>query len=81
MYGNLYLTDKESATGFSDEHEALAEALALAAGIAIENTRLHDRVRVMRVPRRPGPSRSRCRYAPRRPARAASPAPGRHRLS
>ncbi len=49
VYGNLYLTDKEDATAFTDEDEALAEALALAAGIAIENTRLHDRVRVMSV--------------------------------
>jgi hypothetical protein len=49
VYGNLYLTDKEGATEFTDEDEALAEALALAAGIAIENTRLHDRVRVMSV--------------------------------
>jgi signal transduction histidine kinase len=49
VYGNLYLTDKEDATPFTDEDEALAEALALAAGIAIENTRLHDRVRVMSV--------------------------------
>src|SRR5271163_4158293 len=49
VYGNLYLTDKEGATAFTDEDEALAEALALAAGIAIENTRLHDRVRVMSV--------------------------------
>ena len=49
VYGNLYLTDKEEATEFTDEDEALAEALALAAGVAIENTRLHDRVRVMSV--------------------------------
>ena len=49
VYGNLYLTNKEGATSFSDEDEALAEALALAAGIAIENTRLHDTVRVMSV--------------------------------
>jgi signal transduction histidine kinase len=49
VYGNLYLTDKEGATSFTDEDEALAEALALAAGIAIENTRLHDRVRVVSV--------------------------------
>jgi signal transduction histidine kinase len=49
VYGNLYLTDKMGATEFTDEDEALAEALALAAGIAIENTRLHDRVRVMSV--------------------------------
>ena len=49
VYGNLYLTDKEGATEFTDEDEALAEALALAAGIAIENNRLHDRVRLMSV--------------------------------
>jgi signal transduction histidine kinase len=49
VYGNLYLTDKENEAAFSDEDEALAEALALAAGIAIENTRLNDRVRVMSV--------------------------------
>jgi len=49
VYGNLYLTDKIGAETFSDEDEALAEALALAAGIAIENTRLHERVRVLSV--------------------------------
>jgi signal transduction histidine kinase len=49
VYGNLYLTDKLGADDFSDQDEALAEALALAAGIAIENTRLHDRVRVLSV--------------------------------
>ncbi len=49
VYGNLYLTDKEGATEFTDEDEALAEALALAAGIAIENNRLHDRVLLMSV--------------------------------
>jgi signal transduction histidine kinase len=49
VYGNLYLTDKVGADTFSDEDEALAEALALAAGIAIENTRLHERVRVLSV--------------------------------
>jgi signal transduction histidine kinase len=49
VYGNLYLTDKEGAIEFTDEDEALAEALALAAGIAIENQRLHNRVRVMSV--------------------------------
>jgi signal transduction histidine kinase len=49
VYGNLYLTDKEGSAEFTDEDEALAEALALAAGIAIENNRLHDRVRVMSV--------------------------------
>ena len=49
VYGNLYLTDKVGAQEFSDQDEALAEALAMAAGIAIENTRLHERVRVLSV--------------------------------
>jgi signal transduction histidine kinase len=49
VYGNLYLTDKISADHFSDQDQALAEALAVAAGIAIENTRLHERVRVLSV--------------------------------
>jgi signal transduction histidine kinase len=49
VYGNLYLTDKEGGAVFTDEDEALAEAFALAAGIAIENHRLHDQVRVMSV--------------------------------
>lgn len=46
-FGNLYLTDKIGAPEFSDEDEALVESLALAAGIAIQNTRLHERVRVL----------------------------------
>jgi signal transduction histidine kinase len=49
VYGNLYLTDKIGAAEFSDEDEALAEALAQAAGIAIERSRLHDQVRVLSV--------------------------------
>jgi signal transduction histidine kinase len=49
VYGNLYMTDKIGGGGFTDEDEALVEALALAAGVAIENTRLHDRIRVMSV--------------------------------
>jgi signal transduction histidine kinase len=49
VYGNLYLTDKQGEAAFTDEDEALAEALALAAGLAIENNRLHDRVLVMSV--------------------------------
>jgi signal transduction histidine kinase len=49
VYGNLYLTDKLGSEDFGDEDVAAAEALALAAGIAIENTRLHDRVRVLSV--------------------------------
>jgi signal transduction histidine kinase len=49
VYGNLYLTDKQGAESFSDDDVAMAEALALAAGIAIENTRLNDRVRMLSV--------------------------------
>jgi signal transduction histidine kinase len=49
VYGNLYLTDKQGEADFTDEDEALAEGLALAAGIAIENHRLHDRVLAMSV--------------------------------
>jgi signal transduction histidine kinase len=49
VYGNLYLTDKIGGDDFSDQDQALAEALAVAAGIAIENTRLSERVRVLSV--------------------------------
>ncbi len=49
VYGNLYLTEKMSADAFDEEDEALVEALALAAGIAIQNTRLRDRVRTLSV--------------------------------
>ena len=49
VFGNLYLTDKIGAEGFSDEDEALAEALALAAGVAIQNYRLYERVRALSV--------------------------------
>jgi signal transduction histidine kinase len=49
VYGNIYLTDKIGADDFSDQDQSLAEALAVAAGIAIENTRLHERVRVLSV--------------------------------
>jgi two-component system, NarL family, sensor histidine kinase DevS len=49
VYGNLYLTNKQGADSFSEEDVAMAEALALAAGIAIENNRLNDRVRMLSV--------------------------------
>jgi signal transduction histidine kinase len=49
VYGNLYLTNKIGAAAFSDEDEALAEAMAQAAGIAIQSSRLHDRVRILSV--------------------------------
>jgi two-component system sensor histidine kinase DevS len=45
VFGNLYLTEKEDGTDFSAEDEALAVALAAAAGVAIENARLYDDAR------------------------------------
>lgn len=44
VFGNLYLTDKTSAEVFTDVDEELAVGLAAAAGVAIENARLHARV-------------------------------------
>jgi signal transduction histidine kinase len=44
VFGNLYLCDKASGDAFSDIDEELVVALAGAAGIAIENARLHARV-------------------------------------
>ncbi len=43
VYGNLYLTDKVGWSEFTADDEALVAALALAAGVAVENTRLHQR--------------------------------------
>jgi signal transduction histidine kinase len=45
VYGTLFLTDKIGSSEFTDEDQALVEALAVAAGMAIENARLHRRVR------------------------------------
>jgi signal transduction histidine kinase len=44
VFGNLYLTEKIGADRFSEEDEELAVALAVAAGIAVDNARLHARV-------------------------------------
>ena len=41
VFGNLYLTDKTSAEVFTDVDEELVVGLAAAAGVAIENARLH----------------------------------------
>ena len=43
VFGNLYLTDKQSAEEFSERDEELTVALAGAAGVAVENARLHAR--------------------------------------
>ncbi len=47
VFGNLYLTDKGSAEVFSDVDEELVVGLAAAAGVAIENARLHQKVNEM----------------------------------
>ncbi len=44
VYGNLYLTDKMGWSEFTSDDEALVGTLAVAAGIAIENARLHKAV-------------------------------------
>jgi signal transduction histidine kinase len=44
VFGNLYLTDKTSAEVFTDVDEELVIGLAAAAGVAIDNARLHSRV-------------------------------------
>lgn len=42
VYGNLYLTEKTNGQPFSEDDEVLVEALAAAAGVAIENARLYQ---------------------------------------
>lgn len=42
VFGNLYLTDKRGADGFSTSDERIVTALAAAAGVAIENARLYE---------------------------------------
>jgi signal transduction histidine kinase len=44
VFGNLYLCDKIGGEPFSDIDEELCVALATAAGVAIDNARLHSRV-------------------------------------
>jgi signal transduction histidine kinase len=47
VFGNLYLTDKADGDVFTDVDEELVVALAAAAGLAIENARLHQHVGAM----------------------------------
>ena len=47
LFGNLYLTDKEG--GFTEEDEALVEALAMIAGTAIRTVRLQHRLQSLAV--------------------------------
>ena len=43
-FGDLYLTEKIGGGSFTDADEQLIIGLAAAAGVAIENARLHDRI-------------------------------------
>jgi signal transduction histidine kinase len=45
VFGNLYLTEKAGGQPFSEDDEVLVQALAAAAGIAIENARLYEQSR------------------------------------
>ncbi|SEH66512.1 Histidine kinase-, DNA gyrase B-, and HSP90-like ATPase [Mycolicibacterium rutilum] len=45
VFGNLYLTDKVDGLPFSEDDEVLVQALAAAAGIAIDNARLYEQAK------------------------------------
>ncbi|MEO6571450.1 MAG: GAF domain-containing sensor histidine kinase [Ilumatobacteraceae bacterium] len=47
VYGNLYLTDKAGGEVFTDVDQELVVGLAAAAGLAIENARLHEQARIV----------------------------------
>ncbi|QLY33092.1 GAF domain-containing protein [Nocardia huaxiensis] len=42
IFGNLYLTEKSNGQPFTEDDEVLVQALAAAAGIAIDNARLYE---------------------------------------
>jgi signal transduction histidine kinase len=44
IYGRLFLTDKTDLSEFTIDDETFVKALALAAGVVIENTRLNERI-------------------------------------
>lgn len=46
VFGNLYMTEKRGGSDFDAEDEAVLSTLAVAAGIAIENARLFEEVRL-----------------------------------
>ncbi|NQE93675.1 GAF domain-containing sensor histidine kinase [Nocardia terpenica] len=45
VYGNLYLTEKFDGQLFSEDDEVIVQALASAAGVAIDNARLYEAAR------------------------------------
>ena len=46
VFGNLYLTEKRDGREFTDDDESVVLALAVAAGIAVQNARLYDTSRL-----------------------------------
>ena len=46
VFGNLYLTEKRNGGNFTDDDEVVVQALAAAAGIAIENAHLYEQSRL-----------------------------------
>lgn len=49
VFGNLYLTEKATGQEFSEQDAAIVEALAAAAGVAIDNARLYEETRAREV--------------------------------
>jgi signal transduction histidine kinase len=45
VFGRLYLTEKNSGPGFTQDDEVVVQALAGAAGIAVDNARLYEEAR------------------------------------
>ncbi|ADD42767.1 GAF domain-containing sensor histidine kinase [Stackebrandtia nassauensis] len=48
VFGNLYLSEKRGASEFNSDDEVVIQALAAAAGIAIENARMYEQATVRR---------------------------------
>jgi signal transduction histidine kinase len=46
VFGNLYLTEKKNGESFTEDDEVVVQALAAAAGIAIENAHLYEQATV-----------------------------------
>ena len=49
VFGNLYLCDKIGNAEFTEEDEILVESLGAIAAVAVENSRLHDRLQDLAV--------------------------------
>ncbi|MFM8303617.1 MAG: GAF domain-containing sensor histidine kinase [Actinomycetota bacterium] len=49
VFGNLYLCDKIDSDEFTEEDEVLVESLAAMAAVAVENSRLHERLQDLAV--------------------------------